>query len=296
MRIPLAAAMLLLSLAVFAADPAVESRRVKTDDGAEIHYLASGPTNSTLPPILFVPGYLMPGDIFEFQLRHFAKSRRVAAIDPRSQGKSARISHGHYAARRARDIKAVAEDLGWKNFVLAGWSLAVSEVLSFHEQFGSEKLQALILIDGDLSYEVADEEALREIQFLKFAAGATQRNRAETLRAFVRGMYHLPPPAEHLERVTASVLATSEDTSLALLVHRLGFTVGDGLEKIRVPTLVILAEQNRNKERVLRDASRIPKANIRVFKDAGHALFVDRPDEFNELLERFLAGKADSPK
>ena len=76
---------------------------VATDDGAVIHCWVSGPEHSTLSPLLFVPGYLVPGEIFEFQIRHFQKSRRVVAMDPRSQGQSSRVSFGHYPARRARD-------------------------------------------------------------------------------------------------------------------------------------------------------------------------------------------------
>src|SRR5258708_7860949 len=155
---PLVANWLWILHAAFAADQFGQTLRVKTDDGAELHCVVDGPENSTLPPLLFVPGYLMPADIYEFQLRHFAKRRRVIAIDPRSQGDSAKVSYGHYPARRARDIKAVVDRLAIKKFVLVGWSLAVQETLSFYEQFSAENLQALVFIDGDLSYEVSENE------------------------------------------------------------------------------------------------------------------------------------------
>lgn len=32
----------------------------------------------------------------------------------------------------------------------------------------------------------------------------------------------------------------------------------------------------------------IPRSQLQIFKTAGHALFVDRPDEFNHLLDRFI--------
>jgi non-heme chloroperoxidase len=282
------ASWLCIQQAGFAADSFTQTLRVKTDDGAELNCLVGGPENSTLAPIFFVPGYLMPADVFEFQMRHFAKDRRVVAIDPRSQGKSSRVSHGHYPARRARDIKAVADQLGIKKLILAGWSLAVLEALSFYDQFSAQNLQALVLIDGDLSYEVSDQEAAREIRFLKAIAGFSQANRPEALRSFVRSMYHNTPPTEHLERITSSVLATSEDTGLALLVNRIGFKFNTGLAKIAVPVLMVVSDGNANKDRVLADAKQIPNAEIRVMQQAGHALFVDKPEEFNRLLEDFL--------
>jgi len=126
------------------------ARSITTDDGAMIHCWVSGPKDSTLSPVLFVPGYLMPGDIFEFQIRHFQKNRRVVAMDPRSQGYSSRVSFGHYPARRGRDIKAVIDQLQLTNVVLVGWSLAVSEILSLCDQLSPQSVRALALIDGDL--------------------------------------------------------------------------------------------------------------------------------------------------
>ena len=64
--------------------------------------------------------------------------------------------------------------LGIKKFVLVGWSFAVMEALSFYEQFSGDRVEALVFIDGDLSYEVPDQDAVREIHFLKRVAGVTQ--------------------------------------------------------------------------------------------------------------------------
>jgi non-heme chloroperoxidase len=290
MRITLLVANLFCILqTALAADEFGQTLQVKTDDGVELHCVMAGPENSTLAPILFVPGYLMPGDIFENQLRHFAKQRRVVAMDPRSQGKSEKVSYGHYPSRRAKDIKAVMDRLSVKKVVLVGWSLAVEEALSYYEQFSAENLEGLVLIDGDLSYEVSSEQdAVREIGFLKAMTGAMQADRPAALKAFVRSMYHNPPPPEHLNRITASVLGASEDTSLVLLVNRIGFKFHPGLEKIEVPVLVVVSDQNRNKKRIVADAKEIPNAQIEVIEGVGHALFVDKPEEFNRLLENFL--------
>jgi len=136
-----------------ATDPIASTARVMTDDGVTIHCWTSGPKESALSPILFVPGYLTPGDIFEFQIRYFQGKRRVVAMDPRSQGQSTRVTFGHYPARRAKDIKAVIESLELKNVVVVGWSLGAAEVLSLFEQFSLPTVRGIVLVDGDLSYE-----------------------------------------------------------------------------------------------------------------------------------------------
>jgi microsomal epoxide hydrolase len=279
-------------------EPFGRAVRVKTDDGAELNCIVAGPENPALAPIVFVPGYLMPAEIFDLQLRHFATQHRVVGIDPRSQGKSSRVTYGHNSPRRARDIKEVADQLRLTKFVLVGWSLGVMDALSFYEQFSAERLGALVFIDGDLSYEVPDADAIREIHFLKQVAGMTQINRSEALRGFVRSMYHNPPAPGYLDRITASVLSTSEDTSLAILVNRIGFTFKPGLEKISVPVLVVVSDQNPSRDQILSRAREIPKSELHSMKETGHALFVDKPAEFNGLLETFLGriDKAESKK
>lgn len=272
--------------AQLASDQLGSATSVATDDGAVIHCLVSGPKNSTLSPVLFVPGYLMPGDIFEFQIRHFQKNRRVVAMDPRSQGNSSRVSFGHYPARRARDIKAVIEQLQLTNVVLVGWSLAASEVLSLCDQSLAQSVRALVLIDGDLSYSVSNEESAGEIAFLKYVASSMRANRMPALQAFVQGMYGKPPPQEHLERVVKAVQPTAEDTGLALLVGRLGFQAH--LDQISLPALIVLSGKNPKREKIALEAKQLKSPEVHVFEKAGHALFVDEADKFNSLLEGFL--------
>jgi pimeloyl-ACP methyl ester carboxylesterase len=36
------------------------------------------------------------------------------------------------------------------------------------------------------------------------------------------------------------------------------------------------------------DAQKIPRVELQLMGNAGHALFVDKPEEFNHLVEDFL--------
>ena len=74
------------ALAQPASAPAAKSGFVTTSDGIRIHYLEAGPAEAEAPAILFVPGWTMPAEIWEKQIAHFAKTHRVVAMDPRSQG------------------------------------------------------------------------------------------------------------------------------------------------------------------------------------------------------------------
>jgi pimeloyl-ACP methyl ester carboxylesterase len=116
------------------------------------------------PFLVFIPGFLMPGIIWEKQLAYFGDHYLSVAIDPRSQGKSSKVSYGHYTERRAKDIGAVVDRLGRPKLILVGWSLAVAEVLSYAEQFQDEMLLGLVLVDETLNYEVREDNAWNSIQ------------------------------------------------------------------------------------------------------------------------------------
>ena len=120
---------------------------INTADGVRIHRLDKG----TGPAILFVPGWTMPAEIWEDEIVCFAKDHHVVAMDPRSQGRSSARNEGHYPAARARDIKAVVDELKLAPVVLVGWSLGAPEVVAYVEQFGTQTVQAIVLVEIGLT-------------------------------------------------------------------------------------------------------------------------------------------------
>src|ERR1700723_456262 len=149
---------------------------VTTSDGVKIHYVESGKavqgasaevgnplpngTKSTkgniavyaakaAPAILFVPGWTMPEWIWQKQIDYFSRDYRVVAMDPRSQGESSPTSEGLYPAIRARDIKAVVDQLHLAPVVIVAWSMAVVETLAYVDQYGTRDFAGLILVDND---------------------------------------------------------------------------------------------------------------------------------------------------
>jgi microsomal epoxide hydrolase len=139
---------------------------------------------------------MMPAEIWDLQVRHFAKSYHVVALDPRSQGESERPTEGHYPERRARDIRKLIEHLKLSNVVLVGWSLGVGEVLTYARDFGTADLRALVLVDAFLSDpDKATVERLRGFfAWLK----TMQTDRRKWTEDFVRNMYAKPQPEAYV--------------------------------------------------------------------------------------------------
>jgi len=79
---------------VFAGSP--RSQFIKTSDGVRIHYAEAGEGRA----IVFIPGWRMPGWIWQKQIDELSKNYRVIAIDPRSQGESDKPAYGSLAISR----------------------------------------------------------------------------------------------------------------------------------------------------------------------------------------------------
>ena len=112
-----------------------------------IHYEKSGSGDIT---IIFIPGWTMSTDVFVHQLNHFEGSTKFTALtyDPRGQGHSSKTVEGHTYQQHGRDLEAFIEILGLQNIILAGWSYGVQEALAYVNQFGSEKLKGMVIIDS----------------------------------------------------------------------------------------------------------------------------------------------------
>jgi non-heme chloroperoxidase len=290
--------------------PPVKSGFVTTSDGVRIHYLESGhlatgpsaevgnplpadktPTKGniavsparTFPNLLFVPGWTMPSWIWQAQIDYFSRDYRVVAMDPRSQGQSSQTNDGLYPAARARDIKAVVDQLHLAPVVIVAWSMAVVETMAYIDQFGTRDLAGITLVDNDAGGR-GPTDADQDFGLLK----GVLEERQNAATGFIRNLnFKKPHPEDYVNKVIQASLQTPTNSAVALLV---GYFVADYrpiLPKIDKPALVCAAKSSYMGT-ILDMQKKIPGAQLEVFDGDGHALFVDDPDKFNALLEDFL--------
>jgi len=216
--------------------PNTRSGFVVTVDGARIHYFEAGPKAESSngshlriekperqkrPTILFIPGWMTPAWIWEYQVAYFARNYRVVAMDPRSQGDSSTPADGHHPAARARDIKTLADRLKLAPVVLVASSISVTDVASYVAQFGTDTVAGLVLVNGIAGREY-DLETIRNL--LNYA-NSFQMDRRSGAERFVRNMYKKPHNEAHIQRMIRATLKTPTDSALvatirAAVVHR----------------------------------------------------------------------------
>lgn len=280
-------ALALLTLAALAPPAAAggwAEGEVTTSDGVAIHYYEAKPADGAAagPALLFVPGWTMSARIWQPQIDHFAKSRRVVAMDPRSQGLSGRPHDGHTPERRGADVADLIAALDLAPVVPVCWSLAVAECVAMAEASGTEALAGLVLVDGLAGGPWDPAFSPRLVAWV----GGLQRDRAAGTAAFVRSMYLEPHGEEYLRQVTEWSLQTPTDAMVALMVGGITNDNRGALDDLDLPVLMTVSRSPfvpRYEE--MRD--RIPDVRFEIF-DAGHALFVDDPERFNATLGGFL--------
>src|SRR5271166_3413397 len=202
----------------------------KTSDGVRIHYVESGSGR----PIVFIPGWTMPAWIWQKQIEEFSKHYRVIAVDPRSQGESDQPPYGPLPETRSRDYKELVDQLGLKRPVLVGWSMACGELIKYVEQFGTDNIGGLVLVDGFLSDKPSPEMFVGISGWMN----QLQQDRQKQADGFVRSMYKKPQPEDYLKRVMDASVQVPADTAVVLLYDMIAVKdFSSGLAKMNRPVL-----------------------------------------------------------
>ncbi len=261
------------------ADAQTRDRYFQTSDGVRLHYLEAGP--AAAHTIVFVPGWTMPAWIWAPQIEAFSVRYHVVAFDPRGQGDSEAPAAGYEPGRRGRDIAELISHLGPAPVVVVAWSLGVLDTLAEIHTQGDRQLAGLVLVDNSVGEEPAPTP--HPVPRHK----GPPPTRAEAMRQFVRAMFEHPPPPQYLDRLAETCLRTPEYASRALLAYPEPRTYWrEAVYATHVPILYVVrprwAEQGEN---LLRYRG---NTELEIFPDAGHALFLDEPGRFNQVMDNFL--------
>ncbi|MDP2605198.1 MAG: alpha/beta hydrolase [Deltaproteobacteria bacterium] len=261
--------------------PGLSRRTFQTSDGVALSVLEAGREHSgdRHLKIVFVPGWSMPATLWRKQLEALGGSYHVLAIDPRGQGESQVPPTGYTAERRAADLSEILQPLS--NVLLVGWSLGAIESLQYVQMFGADRLAGLVLVDSSVGEEPAPPPGGAFTQRL-------QEDRGKTLEEFVRAIFAKPRPDGEVDALVRQAKKLPLEESLALLSYPFERThwrrIAHGFAK---PLLYAVTQQFE--AQALNLQKNRPATQIEIFKDAGHALFVDESERFNSLLARFAA-------
>jgi non-heme chloroperoxidase len=255
-----------------------------TSDGIKLTYLIGGQGN---PSLVFIPGWLMPADVFNAQLNYFSKDYQVISLNPRSQGTSDIYLGKDLAAARSRDIKELITHLKLNDFVLIGWSLGVMESLDYVQRYGTKGLKSLVLIDNSIG---EGTPPLAKASSKKGKSSVMdQKKFTSYVKGFVKAIFKSDPPEEFTNKVEQSALRLSQTPQNAFNILSKPYPreyYKNTIYETNVP--IWYAITPRYLQQGMLFSEKHPQGAMTIYDNAGHALFVDVADDFNRDLENFL--------
>jgi non-heme chloroperoxidase len=256
-------------------------RNFQSSDKVRLSFLEAGVENAAekKTTIAFITGWSMPASLWQRQLAELSPSYHALALDPRGQGESQVPTFGYTAERRATDINEFLTP--FYKVLLVGWSLGAIEALQYVSMFGADRLAGLVLVDSSVGEEPAPG-AGAEGAFIK----ELRKDRGKALTGFIHAIFKTKRSDVDLDDLVHGAKRMALDDSIALLSYPFPRThwrqITRGFTK---PLLFLVTPQFEAQAHNL-EKNR-PGTQIEVFRSAGHALFVDEPERFNRLIEKF---------
>jgi len=245
-------------------------------NGIEIDYEATGRGRV----VLLSHGYSATRHMWDGQHRALGDRYRVISWSMRGHGATeSPADPAQYSADlTVADMRALLEHLGVARGVVGGLSLGGYVSLAFALAYPA-MVEALVICDSGPGYRSAEARA---------AWNARAHERAAELEA--RGLDALADRSREMREAmghhrSAQGLAHAARGMLA----QEGSRVIDGLPSIRVPTLIVVGDQDRPFVAPCEYMARkIPGARLEVIAGAGHSANLDQPEAFNRVVRDFL--------
>jgi len=291
LRTPCLAALCLLAAAVLPAQAAaIRDSSFTTSDGVRIHALEAGKAAGA-PALVLIPGWTLSASLWRGQLEAFSGERLVIALDSRSQGASDKVLQNNTPERRAADLHELLAARHLERIVLVGWSQGAQDVAAYIRQYGTGTLAGIVFVDSPVA--AGPEEVTLNPGFTKVILSGLSvyaAHPAEYSEGMVRSIFARPHPELDLRGIIDTARGTPPQTGMAMLLADLfGADRRDALKKIDRPALVIAAAGSPLLDQQKAMAAAIPGAHLVVVPDAGHAVFVDQPEAFDQALGELLS-------
>ncbi|WP_232688043.1 alpha/beta fold hydrolase [Halobacterium zhouii] len=256
-------------------------------NGADLYYEEQGAG----PPIVFLHGAFAGLRFFEPQLVGLSEEFHTVALDFRGHGRSEKTETGHTLPQHARDLQVFLEQLNLTDVAVVGWSMGALVSWEYVNQFGTERIRALVDVDMEPSpFQREDYEfGTYMVEGLRDALDGIQSNPLELTDDSIEALLKDPPSRERRNMMFDEQTRTPPSVQGSMLLDAMR-DYRDVLPEIDVPTLVCAGadEKWRGVANVRYAAELIPDVQFELFEQSGHCLTIEEPERFNRVLAKFL--------
>ena len=240
--------------------------RLSVDDGG------------TGPAVLFLHSLAGHAGQWSAQLDHVRKTRRGIGVDLRGHGRSGPPSDGQFGVQaQVGDLDTVVGALGLERFALVGHSFGAAIALEYAAA-RPERVSHLVVADP-----VGDGTQTPDAEIRPFLEALDSPAYTETIEGYWSSI--AGSDGAVLERLLADLRATPRDTVVRGLHAVMAYDPKPALARLRTPTLAVVTPPNDFPYSMHKLGSGLPH---RVVEGTGHWLQIERPAEFNRILDQFL--------
>jgi 3-oxoadipate enol-lactonase len=241
------------------------------------------------PPVVLLHGYPFNRSLWNEQVAALRATHRVVTPDLRGFGESDSTAGSASMDRMAQDIAQLMDALGISTATIGGLSMGGYVALAFYKQFPS-RVRSLVLADTRAQADTEEGKQVRVEQ--------TEKVMAEGMAGIADAMLPklLTPETvskrpELVKRIRDMMVKTKPVGAAAAL---LGMAEREDqtelLARIVSPTLILVGREDaitpvQDSEKM---QQKIPGSRLVVLEKAGHVSNLERTEQFNQELLKFL--------
>ncbi|MDQ3713399.1 MAG: alpha/beta hydrolase [Acidobacteriota bacterium] len=246
-------------------------------------------------PVVLIPGFASGAWSWFKQTEELSKNFRVVTFDPRGIGKSnspnVRNGNNFPLETFAEDVLGLLDALVIEKAHVVGASFGGFVAQEFALKF-PERLNKLVLVcttTGGVNHVRPSIEILRSF------APDLSLTRGEHIRRFLRPAFSEEfnaNCADEVERVCRmrEESDVSETTYSDQLETAFNFDLEAKIRSIKAETLVLTSDKDLivPMQNSVNLSNSIPNATLKIFKNGSHLFFIEKADEFNQIVSEFL--------
>jgi pimeloyl-ACP methyl ester carboxylesterase len=245
-------------------------------DGMRVRYQNSGSGQEAL---IFVHGWACDQTFWRLQTPAFLGKVRIILVDLPGHGESDKPDLAYTQQLFVGALHAVMRDAGVTRAALVGHSLGTMVIRQFYRQY-PDQVRALVFVDGNLRPHPGGNARSGPSPY----SGPNYR---EAAIKFIDGLSGPETPSDLRAEIRTSILKTPQHVMIgaaeSLAVDEIWTP-----DRIDVPVLGVykVLRWPADNEQFLRGF--IPNLEYVSVDKVGHFVMLEKPKEFNEVLERFL--------
>ncbi len=226
--------------------------------------------------VIFIHSFAGDSTHWAAQLEHLRKSRRAIAFDLRGHGQSEPSAKNDYSIDSlASDAEYIVDTLNFDRVVLVGHSIGGAVALAYAGKH-PEQVAGLVLVVAPGKVPPAEAQKI---------IGALESNYDKTMEGYWNQLVTNAQP-KVVETLKQGRQKMPQDRSLNLIKATFQYDPSPALRSYQGPKLFVTAPSD-NQPYALHNLA--AGGEHKVIEGTSHWLQMDKPDEFNRILDEFLA-------